>query len=137
MKDFELKKIKHYPQMSEETECFSAELWVDNKHVANIKNVGQGGSNDFHPITPLTYEDVKEFDTLDAECAIYEKLMDMIEVKKSQSKAFVLKKGNDIYLAKFKEPFNVLKQKRNYKTWLKIQLDHFAKKGYQVLNTNL
>jgi len=41
----ELKKIKHYPKLSEETEAFTAELYVDDKKVADVRNDGRGGCN--------------------------------------------------------------------------------------------
>lgn len=39
----ELKKVKHYPSMSEETDCFVAELYADGKRIGHCKNIGQGG----------------------------------------------------------------------------------------------
>ena len=39
----ELKKVKHYPSMSEETICFEAELYADGKRIGHCKNNGQGG----------------------------------------------------------------------------------------------
>lgn len=43
----ELKKLKHYVGMSEETNAFSADLYVDGKMVATCKNDGGGGPIDF------------------------------------------------------------------------------------------
>jgi len=40
---FELKAIKHYPSMSEETECFQGKLYINGKHRADVRNDGQGG----------------------------------------------------------------------------------------------
>lgn len=42
----ELKKVKHYPSMSEETACFEAELYADGKKIGYCKNNGQGGETD-------------------------------------------------------------------------------------------
>ena len=45
-----LKNIKVYEGMSEETHCFEANLYVDNKKLGRVSNSGRGGSNnyDFH-----------------------------------------------------------------------------------------
>lgn len=39
----ELKKVKFYDELSEETPCFTAELHVDGKKVATVRNDGRGG----------------------------------------------------------------------------------------------
>ena len=44
----QLKKIKIYDDMSEETICFTAELYADGKKVATVKNDGRGGSTDVY-----------------------------------------------------------------------------------------
>jgi len=41
----EIKKFKHYAGMSEETEAFTGELYVDGKFLAHVKNDGHGGCN--------------------------------------------------------------------------------------------
>ena len=43
----ELKKVKFHEDMSDETNCFSAELWTDGKKLAIVSNSGQGGSNNY------------------------------------------------------------------------------------------
>lgn len=44
----ELKRIEHSERMSEETECFTADLWVDGVKIGTISNHGTGGCDDFH-----------------------------------------------------------------------------------------
>lgn len=44
----QLKKIKVYDELSEETNCFTAELYADGKKVATVKNDGRGGSTDVY-----------------------------------------------------------------------------------------
>lgn len=44
----ELKNIKFYESMSEETNCFEADLFINGKKIAYVKNTGQGGSTDYH-----------------------------------------------------------------------------------------
>lgn len=51
----ELKSIKHYPSMSEETNCYEAALWVDGRKIGTVSNRGQGGCDDFHPVTHADY----------------------------------------------------------------------------------
>lgn len=45
----ELKNIRIIDHMSEETTCFDAKLYVDNKCVAYCKNDGRGGMTDYYP----------------------------------------------------------------------------------------
>lgn len=44
---FELKNIKFYESMSEETNCFQADLFINGKKIAYVKNTGQGGPTDY------------------------------------------------------------------------------------------
>lgn len=44
----EIKNISYSERMSEETSCFSADLWVDGKKIGVISNRGTGGCDDFH-----------------------------------------------------------------------------------------
>lgn len=48
----ELKKVKLAPSLSEETNAFTGELWVNGKLAARCQNAGHGGSTDYHD----TYE---------------------------------------------------------------------------------
>jgi hypothetical protein len=41
----ELRKIKVCKELSQETEAFFAEVWVDDKRVGTTRNDGHGGSN--------------------------------------------------------------------------------------------
>ena len=43
----ELRKLKINDKLSEETTCFSAEVWADGVRVAEASNRGHGGSNDY------------------------------------------------------------------------------------------
>lgn len=44
----ELKSIKYTEWMSQETLCFTANLWVDGKVFAEVSNQGHGGCTDVH-----------------------------------------------------------------------------------------
>jgi len=46
----ELKKIKHSPSLSEETNAYTADIYVDGKSIAYVKNSGHGGSTDVHAL---------------------------------------------------------------------------------------
>jgi hypothetical protein len=43
--DAELRKVKVYKGMSEETVAFTAELWWFGNHIGYVKNDGRGGDN--------------------------------------------------------------------------------------------
>ena len=47
--ELQLKSIKYTEWMSEETLCFTANLYVDGKVFAEVSNQGHGGSTDFRP----------------------------------------------------------------------------------------
>lgn len=42
----QLKRVKIYDELSDETICFTAELYADGKKVATARNDGRGGSTD-------------------------------------------------------------------------------------------
>jgi hypothetical protein len=44
----QLKSIKHFPSMSDETEAFNAAIWMNGKKVGTVSNQGCGGPNDWH-----------------------------------------------------------------------------------------
>ena len=46
--NIELKNIKHAPSLSEETEAFTASLYINGKHAGYAKNAGHGGSTDYY-----------------------------------------------------------------------------------------
>lgn len=43
-----LKAVKVHPDMSEETNCFSAEIHLDGRRVGYVKNDGRGGCHQYH-----------------------------------------------------------------------------------------
>ena len=67
--DMELKAIKHYPSMSEETYCYEANLYILNVKICRVHNRGRGGADDFDFEEPtllgrgfLTWKYVQEID---------------------------------------------------------------------------
>lgn len=53
-----LKNIKVYQSMSEETLCFEASLWVDQKKLCRVTNSGRGGCNDYS----CNFKDIEKVD---------------------------------------------------------------------------
>ena len=137
MKNFELKKIKCFAELSQETEAFTAELWIDGKHVADIKNDGQGGCNDITPRKPFTYNDVAEFNHLEMESKIFFMVIEYDETRKNQTKGFYLKRGDEYFTSKFPMPISKLKKHPSYNSWLLKQREIFENDGYEILNKNL
>lgn len=60
---FELKKIKFMEALSEETNCFSAILYVNGLQLAYCKNTGNGGSTDIHflPECRILGQEIEDF----------------------------------------------------------------------------
>lgn len=137
MENISVKNVKVNEELSEETICFSADLYEDGKLVAHISNRGIGGSNEVYPAKGLTYKDVAKFDNLDAECEIFDLVIERDFITKNQTKAFVLKKDGKYFYLKNKTSFAKLKKLPKYDNWLKIQLNKLEMEGYTVLNTNL
>jgi len=137
MRKFNLKKVKIHDDISEETMCFSAQLWVDGKHVADVSNDGHGGSNRMYAIPPFKYKDIAEFDTLDGEVAIFEMADEIDTIKRNQGKKVVLKKEGKLYTQKFPMPITKLKKHKDYPNWLTKLRAVNESRGYEILNTNL
>ena len=54
-----LKNIKHMPSLSEETECYSADLYLDGKLVAHVSNRGHGGCDEQRPAKGQSYDIIR------------------------------------------------------------------------------
>ena len=57
----ELKNLKVHNDMSQETTCFSATLYIDGKKVGQARNDGQGGPNMVHFDDPKLYKQFEDF----------------------------------------------------------------------------
>ena len=134
MIDFKLKKIKYFDAMSEETPCFTAEIWENDKLVAYVKNAGHGGGNQ---VDYLVKDSTYRFDPLDVEAEIFGRVWLNDDVKKHQSKGIVLFKDDVMELVKF--PIAISKWKRHpqYASWNQKAIDKYTAQGYQIMNTNL
>ncbi len=58
MKKIELRKISHNERLSEETNAYAAQVWVDGVHVCDVSNHGTGGCDEQHPAKGKTNADV-------------------------------------------------------------------------------
>jgi hypothetical protein len=133
----ELRKVKYFEQGSQETPCFTAELWDGGKLVAYLENSGHGGNNMVHPAKGLTYKDVAKYDDGDVECDIFGMVYEFDDIRKNQSKGFFIKKGEDYYVQKFPYPISKMKKQDWYPAWLIKQKASIIKDGFIILNKNL
>jgi len=62
MPKIELKNIKYAAFASQETSCYEATLYVDNKRFAYVSNEGHGGCDRQDPIKPHTYKDIRKLE---------------------------------------------------------------------------
>ena len=63
-----LSKVKIHPDMSEETNCFSATICLEGKAVGTVQNDGQGGSHRYHWQDRATEAQIEEWsETQDTE----------------------------------------------------------------------
>jgi hypothetical protein len=58
----ELRGIQYAERMSEETNCYSAHLWVDGELWGTVSNHGTGGPDNFHGANGRNWNDVKALD---------------------------------------------------------------------------
>ena len=58
-------------------------------------------------------------------------------IKRNQTKAFVIKKGEDIFISKLRHSFAALKKLSDYSVWINKEIAAYEKDGYEVLNTNI
>lgn len=134
-----MRNLKFHEDMSEETACFSADLYEDGKLVAHVKNSGKGGCCDLEPAKGLTWRDVQHLTTIDKDCEILGLAEEMNLVQKKQGSALVLKKDGKYYTVKYKHSFAKLR-KANFTTfpnWIINEIVKELEQGYEVLNTNL
>jgi hypothetical protein len=132
-----LKKLKVHEDMSEETTCFSAELYEDGQLKAYVSNRGHGGCNDFRPAGNLTYKDVAHLENSDVEIEIDEIMNDMDVIKRHQSKALVMKKDGNYHKKKLKIYIAQIKKNPAQLFHLENIIKKEKAKGYEILNTNI
>lgn len=132
-----LKKVKYFEAGSQETPCFTADLWDNGKLVAHLENNGHGGSNMVHPAKGLTNKDVAKYCDLDTECEIFGMVYEEADIRKYQSKGFYLKRGDKYFTQKFPMPISKLKKHIGYPNWIIAKKKSIENDGYTILNRNL
>jgi hypothetical protein len=65
--EVKLKKVKFHEDMSDETYCFSADVWVDGKRVATAQNQGCGGDTMVRGVTQVP-SSRRDFLAFEAHC---------------------------------------------------------------------
>lgn len=58
----ELRNIRNYPRMSEETNAYDAVVYKDGKRLCAVGNRGNGGPDEQRPFPPHTMADIKAVD---------------------------------------------------------------------------
>jgi len=53
-----LKSIKHLESASEETNCFTATVYVDGKRAFGVKNAGHGGGDEYYMVDKKSYQEM-------------------------------------------------------------------------------
>ena len=132
----DLRKVKFFDEMSEETSCFKAEIWENGKHIADVKNDGRGGCNDIYVLVKENRAEI--FDKyMKLEYEIIERADEIDQIKKLQSKNVVLGKDGKIYTSPLPMSISVLKKHKGFIDWKSKTINGFLIQGYEVLNTNL
>lgn len=54
----ELRKLKIIQELSEETPCYTAEIWIDGRLAFRASNRGHGGMDDYHQVGSITEAEV-------------------------------------------------------------------------------
>lgn len=139
MKNLSLKNLKFHEDMSEETPCFSADLYENGKLMAHVSNRGHGGCNDYQPAKGKTWKDIQHLTDMNTDCDIMGLAEELNVVQKNQTKALVIKKGEEMFLIKYKSSFAQLRKANpnSFSGWINQQIKRQLDQGYEVLNTNL
>jgi len=163
----ELKKISFNERMSEETNCFVADLYINGKNVGECKNDGRGGCTYYHGITKAdnvlideaeayckTLPNVKSsFDdfeypqnlenVIDELLEAHLKAKAMKKIAKLFAVAIVFGKpnGSSHGYQKFKQPLVTFTKNPAWKDFVQKQIDEIkrdeCKNGVVILNDNL
>lgn len=133
----ELKNVKYHEDISEETTCFSAEIWENGKLIAYATNDGRGGSNIITPAKGFSWKDVAHLEGIEKDCEILEMVEEYNLVSKNQTKALVLKKKGEYFTAPLKMSIAQIKAHPAGEFSLKNLVKQKEKEGFQVLNRNI
>jgi hypothetical protein len=150
----ELKNIAHSPRLSQETEAFAADLWVNNKKVAYVENSGHGGCTNYNTydvsLRPLLKE-VEDFCkglppedfnghklNMDLEFMIDKMLYDWIEYK-DYKKALIYRTKEGVKMECKWNGYTITKllQTGSGVGTIRRKVIDLKSKGCTILNTNL
>lgn len=57
----ELRKVRIVKALSEETTCYTAEIWIDGALAFHASNRGHGGADDYRPVGAITEAEVNRW----------------------------------------------------------------------------
>lgn len=60
---FELKNVKVYEELSDETTACTAEVWLNGEHIGFVRNSGQGEGNNLNFKDKACIDKIKPFET--------------------------------------------------------------------------
>jgi hypothetical protein len=123
----ELKKVKFFEAMSEETYAFVAEIFIDGKHAGHAKNDGHGGS---------TYYHMNERPMAEAFEAYAKTLPDTVYPERENFPSFTVKMNGehliDDLFEKWLAEHDKKKQEQSIKRSIKSYAKKAAAKGFPV-----
>jgi hypothetical protein len=156
MERLSIKNVEFSERLSEETNAFGCDVYLDNKKFASARNDGRGGSTFLQPypgmrdklgeaeayatsLPSIKYgkHDLKM--SLDfAVDILFEKWLEMKDVRRLQTKGIVFKtkEGGISYT---KGPLSIKQQLENpiLKERIQKRVNEFKAEGHTILNTNL
>ena len=163
----ELKKISFNERLSEETNCFGADLYINGKKVGECKNSGHGGCTDYYGDTPegkkliaeaeayykslpkvknekysFTYQPTLE-NAIDEFLENHLKAKDQKKMEKHMLNSILFGRPNSgsYRMISYKQPLAVLVKLQVNKSFLQKRIMELqvneCKNGVKILNTNL
>ena len=130
-----VKNVKINDEMSEETICFSCDLYDNGKLVAHVTNRGHGGCNEVRPAKGIDWKDVQKYTDLDTECSIMELCDEYETVTKHQAKKLVMKKDGMMYTVGLKQSISTIKKVAAPSLFSLIKKK--KAEGFTILNRNI
>lgn len=153
----QLKNIKFYPSLSEETNCFTADIYCNDHKIAYCKNDGFGGNTSYHLYDVINKNKLIEVENYclklpnntNLEDYIDNLFCDWLKEKENKKKVKDFEKGicyakneNGYYILKFqvnKKSVSIkqILQTEKGKVFLNNKVIELQNKGYKILNNNL
>jgi hypothetical protein len=119
----QLRKLKIIESLSQETTCFSAEVWADDKKAGTVINRGNGGCNDYHWIDRETGEKLTEWAETQPTEYQFEKLDQIIYQQMKIAEIFNL----FTRWCKKKSMFRLVGDKKEYWASINVKYDEKVK----------